>query len=244
MDDPVSNTAWLPGEPPHESLQPADTLEDSPLHLTPDMELCLGTSLADSFLADFGLDCGWEGLITRGRIRQANEAYKTSLWCSAPDQRSMRKDFIGREPNSPLTDEEPETFVDDLHSSAPPRFKQATRDNLFATLIINAHTQSPECLPDLCAAFPSHALLNALLQSFLTKQDKKIDSWIHSASFEPSARNMELTSMIVAASSLNTSSPALHRLGITLRRLLRPLILHKVHLLLQRPSSAIANRPS
>lgn len=244
MHDALSDIAWLTSERPHETLQPAGTAEDFPLHLTPDTALYLEPSFADSFLTDFEFGGGWERLITRGRIRQANEAYRTSLWYSAPDQRSTRKDFIGRKPNSPLTDEEPETLMKGLRSSAPPRFKQSTRDNLFATLIIHAHTQSPECLQDLCAAFPSHALLNTLLHSFFTKQDKKIDSWIHSATFEPNALNMELTAMVVAASSLNTSSPALQRLGMTLRRLLRPLILDKVRLPLQWSSSAIANKSS
>lgn len=242
--DEVSDIAWLTSEPSRESPQPADTTDAFPPHLTPDMELCLETSLADSFLANFEFCDGWEELITRGRIKQANEAYKTSLWYSAPVQRPTRKDFIGRKPNSLLTDEEPEALMKELRSSAPLRFKQSTRDNLFAALIIRAHTQSSECLHNLCAAFPSHTLLNTLVHSFFTKQDKKIDSWIHSASFEPTTRNMELTAMIVAASSLNTSSPTLHRLGTSLRRLLQSHILDKVRLFFQRSLSENANRPS
>lgn len=244
MDDAMSDIAWFTNESLHESLLPANTTEAFAPSLTSDMELCPGASFTDFFLANFDFDDGWEELITKGRIRQASEAYKTSLWYSVPDQGSMRRESIARELGSPLTDEKPEALLKEFRSSAPHRFNHFTRDSLFATLIIRAHTQSPGCLQNLYAAFPPPDLLNLLIHSFFAKQDQKVDSWIHSASFEPNARNQELTAMILAASALNTSSPALHRLGISLRRLLRPLILDKVRLLLRMSLSSVANRPS
>ncbi|KAF9890400.1 hypothetical protein FE257_006068 [Aspergillus nanangensis] len=214
----MSDFAWFTSESPA-----VDTAAPFPPCLTSDMELCLDSSVADFLEANFEYSGGWEELITKGRIRQASEAYKTSLWYSVPGQ-----SWANHELTSSLTDETPEALLKELRSSAPPRFNQSARDQLFATLIICAHNKSPECLQTLCSAFPSPALLNTLVHLFLAKHDLKIDSWIHSASCEPNAWNMELMAMIVAASALTTSSPALHRLGTGLRRLLRPLILEKI----------------
>lgn len=233
MDGATPDLAWITTEPPLESIQALDTAEQLAPCLMPDTEPYLETSLADFLEADFEYGGGWDGLITRGRIRQAIEAYKTSLWYSVPGQM-----------NSPPTGEQPEALLNEICSSAPCRFNQSQRDTLFGTLIICAHNQSPDCLQTLCSKFPPPALLNMLVHSFLTKHDKKVDSWIHSASFEPSTRNMELSAIIVAASALNTSSPVLHQLGTTLRRLLRSRILEKVRMPLRATLFAITNRRS
>ena len=170
-------------------------------------------------------------------VRQASEAYQTSLWYSIADKTSTRDQSIDNGASPTLTDERSEVLPKKIYSTAPHRFNQSTRDSLFATLVIYAHDHSPESLQDLCAAFPSIDLLNALVHSFFAGQDKKVDSWIHSASFKPNARNTELTAIILATSVLGTSCQSLRRLGIGIRRLLRPVILEKVRLFLRRDPS-------
>ncbi|KAL4991520.1 hypothetical protein BDW68DRAFT_184954 [Aspergillus falconensis] len=117
------------------------------------MELCLGTSLADFFLANFEFGGGWEELITSGRIRKASEAYKTSLWCSVPNH------------TSPLNDENSEALLKEFSHSV--LRKPGPKGRLLASL--------------------------GIVQAQRTEHGS--------------------TAMIVAASVLNTSCPALHILG-------------------------------
>lgn len=219
---------WCIANPFCENLQTDDTLGTFQSNLTSDMELSQGTLLSDLLPESFGLGGGWEELITTGRIRQASEAFKESLWYSISDQRWRTSGCIGRDLSSIPVDEQSEVLTRELHSSAPQRFNHFTRDDLFVTLVLYAHNQSPECLRSLRTGFPSPALLNTLVHLFLNKQDRKVDSWIHAASFQPNSLNMELTAMIVAASALDTLFSSLHQLGTNLRRILRPIILNKV----------------
>lgn len=227
-EEAMSDYARITDWPADESTQLTRTVEGLSSSLDPDKELPLETSFDDFLLSNFESASGWEELIPEGRIRRASEAYQSSLWYSHPNQTSKRTESIGRDLSSQPTDAILEGLFDELCSLSPRRFSQSIRDNLFAALVIQAHKQTPDCLQNICAVFPSPALLDALVHSFFAKQDQKVDSWIHAPSFEPSTLNIELTTMILATSVLTTSSPSLRELGTCLRRLIRPLIFEKV----------------
>ncbi|KAF2204853.1 hypothetical protein GQ43DRAFT_109222 [Delitschia confertaspora ATCC 74209] len=210
-DDSMTDTSWCMTGP--------YMLDTSRPSLTPDVGTGLGTmSFGDMLLETLGSGGSREELITTGRIRQANEAFKESLWYSIPNQGL----------SSPPVNGESDVLTGQLRSSVPQRFNHSTRDNLLVSLTLFARGQSMECLRSLQAGFPSPILLDTLTHLFLAKQDRKIDSWIHSASFQPNPSNLELTIMIVATSALNTSFATLRQLGTDLRRLLRPIILNKL----------------
>lgn len=141
------------------------------------------------------------------------------MWYSVPDHQIN---------SSPSSEEEPEAFSREISSSVPQCFNYSTRDNMLVSLVLSAHEQSPELLPFLRTGFPSPRIFDKLLHLFFTKQDRKVDPWIHSASFQTNPFNVELTAMIIVASMLNTSSDSLRHLGTNLRRLLRRIILRKV----------------
>lgn len=226
MDD-VPDMALCAANPLGDVHQPNDALAMPQPNLTPNMEI----SFADILNEGFGFSWGWEDVITTGKIREASEAFRKSVWYSAPEKSHRAKGFLGHESISQSVDEDFEALTREVRLAVPRRFNHRTRDDLFATLIILAHDRSPECLRNLRTGFPSPALLNTLVHLFFTKQDRKVDSWIHSASFQPSELNTELTATIIAASALNSSIPTLRQLGADLRHLLRPMILTKVRLL-------------
>ncbi|KAL4892752.1 hypothetical protein BDV59DRAFT_202493 [Aspergillus ambiguus] len=219
-DDAIMDMAWHTD--PFCAMFQQDSLFDTfQPNLASDMDPCIGTSFCDLLLGNMRCDGGWEELIMTGRIGRASEAFKSSLWYSIPDQGPRNLSSIPGE-------EDPEALIEDFTSSVPQRFTLSTRDNLLVSLVLFAYEQFPECLQSLRTGFPSPSLLNTLVHLFLKKQDRKVDPWIHAASFQPNSSNLELTAIIVAASALGTPSKTLRQLGTNLRRLLRRVILNKL----------------
>lgn len=193
-----------------------------------DLDSCFGAEFGEFVLENLITDSGWERLISTGRIRRASKAFKDSLWYSVSDKTSNDNTGAARDLRSVTVQEESEAFARGLHSSVPQRFTQSTRDSLLVSLALLAQTQSTDCLKILRSGFPTPKLLNVLVHLFLSRQNRKVDSWIHSASFQPNETNVELTTMIISTSALNTNFTTLRQLGTDLRQLLRPVIIKEL----------------
>jgi hypothetical protein len=81
--------------------------------------------------------------------------------------------------------------------------------------------------------FPSPALMDVLAERFLRKQNRKIDSWIHTATFHPERANFELTFMILAGGALSTQIAGIRQWGYYVCRFIKRRILSKVSVLEQ-----------
>lgn len=205
----------------------------SAVNFTPDfldLEPYLDADFGGFDLLNLITDTGWEKLITAGRIRRASKAFKDSVWYSTSDRKSNHNRGAARDLGAFTGQEESEAFARGLHSAIPQRFTQSTRDSLLVSLALLAQHQSPDFLKILQSGFPTSKLLNVLVHLFLSRQNRKVDSWIHSASFQPNETNVELTTMIIATSALNTTFPTLRKLGTELRQLLRSEIIKEVGL--------------
>lgn len=88
----------------------------------------------------------------------------------------------------------------------------ATRDEMLS--MVSKFSSSPFNI----RCFPSLAVLNSLTQTFFEHQDISIDSWIHSASFDPDTCRSELLAGIVAAGSTISTAPNIWRMGFALQK--------------------------
>jgi hypothetical protein len=126
----------------------------------------------------------WEDLITTKRIKPGHRAFQSSLWYSHPEEESQVGISLNLDTNDPrLVNERFTILLNNIHSPVLERFDQRIRDNLLVMLA--AMNQSAEHLQSVQTEFPSPASMDILAQRFLTKQDNKVDSWIHSTTFKP-----------------------------------------------------------
>ena len=107
-------------------------------------------------------------------------------------------------------------------------FDSQSRDQLLFAMADRAQTHPSQRVDTLRTRFPSVELLNELTGRFFDRQERKLDSWIHSTTFQAEDGSIELMAIIVASSALNTSSSALRQLGADMYGVIRSLILAKV----------------
>lgn len=66
-------------------------------------------------------------------------------------------------------------------------------------------------------SFPSHSLLNVLMQAFFVRDSNNIDSCIHSATFQPDQCRTELLAGLVSAGSTLFATPNIWKMGLALQ---------------------------
>ena len=152
----------------------------------------------------------------------SHHAFRNSLWHSIPAMPAPHFDGA----YSPSTHDSCmiEYLSTNVSSSWQHNFDRQMRDSLMIML----SQDGTDAL--LCGemGFVSIELMNILSRRFLAFQDRKIDSWIHSATVKPQNTIIELAGMIVAAGSLGTSIQSLRNWGYQLHNRLQPIILRKV----------------
>ena len=154
--------------------------------------------------------------------QNSHHSFRNSLWHSLPAMPAPH--FDGAYSPSTYDSCMIECLSTNVSSSWQHNFDHQTRDSLMIMLSQNATN------PLLCGetGFVSIELMNILSRRFLAFQDRKIDSWIHSATVKPQNTIIELAGMIVAAGSLGTSIQSLRNWGYQLHNRLQPIILREV----------------
>lgn len=143
-------------------------------------------------------------------------AFKRSPWLWEP----KNKDSLGREQEGLMFNEKDMAHslaYEKMLASNSVRLKMepAIRDKLFA-LVLSQH-KDPTKIP----SFPSLALLNYLLQTYFIQDDYQTDSWIHSASFDPSSATPELIGALVASGATFIADPSIWQFGLALQEVVR-----------------------
>lgn len=98
------------------------------------------------------------------------------------------------------------------------------RDGLFAMVLADGST-----LPQV-PTFPSAETLSYLIEAFFIQQDQKQDDFIHKASFDTSAANLELVSAIVSSGAMHSSAPTAWQFGLALDDVLKTALNSRVSL--------------
>lgn len=70
-------------------------------------------------------------------------------------------------------------------------------------------------------SFPSHNLLNVLMQAFFVKDSASVDSWIHMASFSPNKCRTELLAGLISAGSTMFAVPNIWKMGLALQDIVK-----------------------
>jgi hypothetical protein len=158
--------------------------------------------------------------------QHSHHAFRNSLWYSIPAIPAPHFD-VAYHPNT----DDPcliECLSTNVNSSWQHNFDQRTRDSLMIML----SQDGTDPLQHGETGFVSIELMNLLSRRFLAFQDRKIDSWIHSATVKPQTTIIELAGMIIAAGALGTSIQSLRDWGYRLHKHLQPMILKKVSVIL------------
>lgn len=145
-------------------------------------------------------------------------AFKRSPWLWEPKS----KDSIGREQDGLMFNEKTvaqSPAYERMLASSRSRLTMdaAIRDRLFAAVLFVskssswAKTKHPSQIP----SFPSLELLNHLLQTHFVQDDYQADSWIHSASFDPSKTMDELLLAVIASGACFIAVPAIWQFGLS-----------------------------
>ncbi|KAK0385737.1 hypothetical protein NLU13_6914 [Sarocladium strictum] len=101
------------------------------------------------------------------------------------------------------------------------RLDATTRDKILTIVVKNCHSEN---LTRALQCFPSVALLDKLLQYYLTSPLAMADSWIHVPTFDPNTKRPELLLAIAAAGAVLTSDVALTKLGYAMQEVVRPAV--------------------
>jgi hypothetical protein len=112
--------------------------------------------------------------------------------------------------------------------TVPQIFNQCIRDALLA--IVAREERSREIFPSF-AKFPSAISMDILADRFLRKQNRKLDCWIHTATFDPATAPADLTFMILAAGALGTQTSNLRQWGHQMCRFMKRRLSVKVRTL-------------
>ncbi|KAH8662245.1 hypothetical protein BX600DRAFT_315390 [Xylariales sp. PMI_506] len=143
-------------------------------------------------------------------------AFKRSPWLWEP----KTKDSLDRE-HEGLTFNE-ETISDSpayerMLASHSNQMKMGVtdRDRLFS-LVLSQVKSSPK-IP----TFPSLDLLNYLLQTHFVQDEYQTESWVHSASFDPSKALPELIGALISSGATFIAVPAIWQFGLALQEVVR-----------------------
>ncbi|KAK6088176.1 hypothetical protein SCUP234_01242 [Seiridium cupressi] len=143
-------------------------------------------------------------------------AFKRSPWLWEP----KTKDSLGNEQEGLMFNEKTiahSPAYEKMLSPSSSRLKMepAIRDKLFALVL--SQLNHPTKIP----SFPSLDLLNYLLQTHFIQDDYQTDSWIHSASFDPSSAIPELIGALIASGAAFIADPAIWQFGLALQEVVR-----------------------
>jgi hypothetical protein len=153
------------------------------------------------------------------------EAFKNSIWRFRPKPH----DNGGAEEHN-LSLPTTTTTNDDHHHSALEsrilldrrvtcaRLSVSTRDKILTMIVESCR---PANLARAVASFPSVELLDSLLQYSLASPVARYDEFLHTGSFNPNERRVELVAAMAAAGAVLTADPALTKLGYAIQECLR-----------------------
>ncbi|KAI1848243.1 hypothetical protein JX266_005956 [Neoarthrinium moseri] len=149
-------------------------------------------------------------------------AFKRSPWLWEPKTR----DSLGREQEGLMFNEKTiahSPAYEKIMASNSSRLKMepAIRDRLFA-LVLGQHRDHSKV-----PSFPSLDLLNYMLQAHFIHDDYQTDSWIHSASFDPSQAIPELLVALISSGSAFIAVPAIWQFGLALQEVVRMGLAHR-----------------
>ncbi|KAL3422099.1 C6 transcription factor [Phlyctema vagabunda] len=113
---------------------------------------------------------------------------------------------------SALTPSSPESNLAEFASC---RINPKTRDKMLSVLfsVRKGQNQVP--------SFPSLALLNNIIQVFFVQESYRVDSFIHTGTFEPPGSIPQLILAIISAGSTLISIPAIWKMGVALQEIVR-----------------------
>ncbi|KAI0125178.1 hypothetical protein BJ170DRAFT_584813 [Xylariales sp. AK1849] len=143
-------------------------------------------------------------------------AFKRSPWLWEPKTKdSLEKEQEGLMFNEKTIAHSP--AYDKILTSSSSRLgiDTANRDRLFALVL--AQQKEASKVP----SFPTLELLSYLLQTHFVQDDYQTDSWIHSASFDPSKSIPELLAALVASGAIFIAVPAIWQFGLALQEVVR-----------------------
>lgn len=153
---------------------------------------------------------------------RAHELPQSASWLPLHDEGMTRRSSPSRGQVQPP----PENAC----PAVPRIFDQCTRDTLFALIL--GEQKYEEIHPN-CAEFPSPTVMDVLADRFLRKQKRKLDCWIHTATFSPVTAPVEYTLMVLAAGAFGAQNSSLRQWGYQTCGLMRRRILMKVWTLRQ-----------
>lgn len=165
---------------------------------------------------------------TPGNTNSTQRAFQQSPWYSKGGKKTRQHTSPRYDTPIPSDTESIKSLSRNESTSVPQLFDQRTRDALLA--MVAKESKLEDIFPE-NVEFPSPALMDVLAARFLRKQNRKIDSWIHTPSFHPERANFELTFMILAGGALSTQIASIRQWGYYVCRFIKRRILSKVGIL-------------
>lgn len=95
---------------------------------------------------------------------------------------------------------------------------RSTRDEILAMTLDTCKTEKKRSV---IQSFPTHELLDSLVQSFFHHHNQQIDSFIHGSTFRPNQQEPELLGAVVAMGAVLTYTKTLHKLGFAMQEVVR-----------------------
>lgn len=158
-------------------------------------------------------------------IGGARQAFEESPWFS---KIPTIKQHAPRQSTSAFLDRETVALLSDARPRAVPQlFDQHTRDRLLAMAAREERHTEPSIIS---AEFPSAVVMDFVADLFLRKQNRKLDSWLHTSTFDPASTSLELTYMILAAGTLSSPIECLYEWAYCVCKLVKRCLLQRVSL--------------
>lgn len=177
-----------------------------------------------SFSSDLSTDSAENDIHCSMDVNEMRQNFQISPWYSKSNRSKPYTCYSG--PKFPSDKESIKSLCVNAHSAVPQLFDQSIRDNLLATFA-RKHNSTDNNSPAY-NSFPSSTVMDVLADRFLRKQDMKLNSWIHTATFSPESANFELTCMILAGGALSTQIGSLRQWGNQLCKLVKRQIFDSV----------------
>ena len=201
---------------PRNHSSQTNSFELSSVHFPTNSQMALdGNWLGDVSRATSLAHCN-DSVIER-LFEQGYRVFNKSIWTSC------LSDELSTGASKSFTEDEPWLILStDINLPFRDTLTERSRDSL---LSIFSQNNPADCQQ---LEFPSLTVMNILVHRFLTRQDSRSDSWIHSPTFATRAESIELVGMAIAASALNSQFYSLRQFGHQLHKTLQPVILRKV----------------
>ena len=157
-------------------------------------------------------------------ITLGSKEFQPSFWSIDPFQANSR-----RHPETPHSDIPPNMNESDIscegkHPQAVSIDVSSTaRDHLIALILSLSEDSSLQSTVSLMSSFPSTSILAELTNQSLSNHLKRVDSFIHTTTFEPSQQFPELWVGLIASAALKSVHPSLRQFGLFLHEAHRAL---------------------